>query len=270
MKIKVLVDNNTLTGSYYTGEPGFSLWIECGGRNILFDCGYSDLFLRSARRMKLPAPDTIVLSHGHSDHTWGLFELIKEMSESGTTARPRLILHPEALGRKRLHGHEAGIIVERGALADYFDLRPTKEPLEIAEKLFWLGEIEPAVHPRKALGEKLSGGEWEPDYCVDDSALVYDGKDGLVIITGCSHSGICNIVEQARRLTGKRRLADIIGGFHLRSGSDEEMSPVISYLEKEPPARMHPCHCSCQRARLALAAKFESGEVGVGTELDFD
>ena len=112
-------------------------------------------------------------------------------------------------------------------------MRPSREVLEIAEKLYWLGEIEPLVTPRRVLGEMLDeNGGWRPDECLDDSALVYDGADGLVIITGCSHSGICNIVEQAKRATGREKIADVIGGFHLRSGSDEEMRPVPLVLRK--------------------------------------
>ena len=272
LKISVLVDNNALIGRYFLAEPGFSLWIECGGKKILFDAGYSGIFLRNARLMGIDAaaPDTVVLSHGHSDHTWGLSALISERTARGMKDRPALVCHPGALARKKLRGADAGMIIAPEVLGSFFDLRPSREVMEIAENLYWLGEIEPLVTPRGTLGEAMDeGGEWRPDGCFDDSALVYDGADGLVIITGCSHSGICNIVEQAKRATRREKIADVIGGFHLRSGSEEEMRPVLSYFEKAAPHNVHACHCTCFAARAALAAKFAADELGVSSVFEF-
>ena len=73
MKLTVLVDNNTFIDEYYFGEPGVSYYIEDGGAKILFDCGYSDVFMANAEKMgiDLGKVDTIVFSHGHNDHTRG-------------------------------------------------------------------------------------------------------------------------------------------------------------------------------------------------------
>lgn len=272
LKISVLVDNNALIGRYFLAEPGFSLWIECGGKKILFDAGFSGIFLDNARLMGIDAaaPDLLVLSHGHSDHTWGLSALIRERSARGMRDRPAFVCHPGALGRKKLRGADAGMIIAPEVLGSFFDLRPSRKVEEVAENLYWLGEIEPRVTPRGTLGEVQDEcGGWRADQCSDDSALVYDGADGLVIITGCSHSGICNIVEQAKRVTGRENIADIIGGFHLRSGSDEEMRPVLSYFEKAAPHKIHACHCTCFAARAALAARFGADELGVSSVLEF-
>ena len=271
LKISVLVENNALIGRYFLAEPGFSLWIECGGKKILFDVGFSGIFLDNARLMGIDAaaPDLLVLSHGHSDHTWGLSALIRERAARGMMDNPALVCHPAALERKKLHGADAGMIIAPEVLDSFFDLRPSREAAVIAENLYWLGEIEPRVTPRRTIGEVKDGrGEWRADPCFDDSALVYDGAEGLVIITGCSHSGICNIVEQAKRVTGRGEIADIVGGFHLRSGSDEEMRPVLSYLGKAAPRKVHACHCTCFAARAALAAKFGTDELGVGSVLE--
>ena len=151
---------------YFLAEPGFSLWIECGGRKILFDAGYSGIFLRNARLMGIDAaaPDTVVLSHGHSDHTWGLSALISERTARGMKDRPALVCHPGALARKKLRGADAGMIIAPEVLGSFFDLRPSREVMEIAENLYWLGEIEPLVTPRGTLGEAMDeGGEWRPD-----------------------------------------------------------------------------------------------------------
>jgi 7,8-dihydropterin-6-yl-methyl-4-(beta-D-ribofuranosyl)aminobenzene 5'-phosphate synthase len=79
LELSVLVDNNTLIDRYFQGEPGVSYHLQDGGTNILFDAGYSDAFIRNAEKMgiHLLDIDVVVLSHGHLDHTWGLYHLIK-------------------------------------------------------------------------------------------------------------------------------------------------------------------------------------------------
>ena len=73
MKIHVLVDNNTLVDRYYLAEPGFSVLIEVEGLRVLFDTGYSDIFLRNAQKMGLNLThlDYVALSYSHLDHPWG-------------------------------------------------------------------------------------------------------------------------------------------------------------------------------------------------------
>ncbi len=272
LKITVLVENTAPFGRYFLAEQGLSLWIECGGKKILFDTGFSGIFLGNARLMGIDAatPDIVALSHGHSDHTWGLGALIRERAARGTEGAPALVCHPQALARKRIDGEDAGILVAPEILGSFFALAPSRGPVEIAERLLWLGEIEPRVTPRVPLGERLDGNEWTPDLCLDDSALAYSGEEGLVVITGCSHSGICNIVEQARRVTGRGDIAAIIGGFHLRGGDEEMTASVLSYLKEAAPRRVHACHCTCLAARAALASCFAPDETCVGSVFEFN
>ena len=74
MKLTILTDNTTRIDEYYLGEPGVSYYIEDGERKILFDTGYSDVYLQNAKKLgiDLKQVDTVVLSHGHNDHTRGL------------------------------------------------------------------------------------------------------------------------------------------------------------------------------------------------------
>ena len=83
-----------------------------------------------------------------------------------------------------------------------------------------------------------------PDFLPDDSALVYNGREGLIIITGCSHAGICNIISQARKITGVDRVADIIGGLHLLEPPAEQLQATVDYLKKIKLSRLHACHCT--------------------------
>ena len=101
MKVTVLVDNNTLIDHYFFAEPGLSLLIEDDETTVLFDTGYSDIFLKNAFKMEkdLTNLDYLVLSHNHLDHTWGLEPLVKYFTElkieKRVFNRPSLVAHPE-------------------------------------------------------------------------------------------------------------------------------------------------------------------------------
>lgn len=74
MKLTILADNNTSIDKYYLGEPAFCVYVEASGQKILFDTGYSDVFLQNAKKagIDLSQAGYVVLSHGHNDHTWGV------------------------------------------------------------------------------------------------------------------------------------------------------------------------------------------------------
>ncbi len=97
MKLRVLVDNNTIIDEYYLGEPGVSYYIEDGSDIILFDTGYSSVFLENASRMNvdLNKVNKIVISHGHNDHTGGLKYFFNKKSNT------ELIAHPDCFNYKR-------------------------------------------------------------------------------------------------------------------------------------------------------------------------
>ena len=103
MKLKVLVENNTLIDRYFRGEPGVSFFIEDGSKKILFDVGYSGLFIENAFKMGIDLLDIdfVVLSHGHLDHSWGLDPLIRMHTEANIEnidhKKPTLVAHPYAL-----------------------------------------------------------------------------------------------------------------------------------------------------------------------------
>lgn len=271
LDLTILTDNNTIIDRYYLGEPGLSFWLECGGKKFLFDTGYSDVFIRNAALMgiELTRMDGLIYSHGHNDHTWGTHSLVALFDRLAVERRPLLVAHPLAFENK-VHGRlTIGVMMGAEALGNYFELALSAEPRELAPRLWWLGEIPAAVTPRRAVGKiKDSRGERD-DYCLDDSALAYAGEDGLVIITGCSHSGICNIIERARDVTGERRVADVVGGFHLLSCSGGEMAEISAYMKMVGVTRLHPCHCTDFAAKAALARDFSVAEGGVGLRLNY-
>lgn len=275
LKIKVLVDNNTFIDRYFTGEPGFCLWLEEGGKKILFDTGYSGAFIQNANLMgiDLLKVDDVVLSHGHYDHTWGMTHLISlRASRNAKNFKPNLTAHPYVLERKLSgrRGIDIGSMLSHEILDIYFNATYSKKPVRITDKIIWTGEIPRVIEKDKAVGKRFVNGAFEDDYCCDDSALVYEARNGIVIMTGCSHAGICNVIDYARKITGQDKILDIIGGFHMLDMPKKALNDAIDFMSKNPPCVMHPCHCTDLKAKIEMAKTLNIEETGVGLELRFD
>lgn len=264
MKLTLLTDNHTYIDQYYLGEPAFSCWIEAEGQTFLFDTGYSDVFARNAEKMGLSvsALSAVVLSHGHNDHTGGLTALGEALGER----RLKLIAHPAVFARKFSDGLEIGCPVPEETLRRHFTPRLTAQPLWLTEHLAFLGEIPEGPERRRVSGTLADG---SPDLCLDDSALAYAGREGLYLVTGCSHSGICNIAEYAKQVTGKQKILGIIGGFHLFENNPRSRE-TAAYLEKENIPELWPCHCTAFCVRAELSRRMNVREAGVGLTLDWE
>lgn len=278
MKLTVLVDNNTLIDRYFLGEPGLSFLIEDSGKRVLFDAGYSGVFLENARRMELTLHDldSVVLSHGHLDHAWGLSALMAHLAERACEglpiSRPEFTAHPHALDPKRVPDvPRIGLTLSRDALSGFFDLRLTREPYMLTENLAFLGEIPRkfAFEPVSHRAERLTENGPVKDDLLDDTGLCARTKDGLLVITGCAHAGVCNTVEHAREVMGEERVSAVIGGFHLLDASKERLAAVAAYLGALKLQALYPCHCVDLVAKIALAQTCPVGEAGSGLSLSF-
>ena len=263
LSLTVLVDNTTLTDHDFCGEAGLSFLLETAGKKILFDTGLSGLFLINAEKMGIgfPDPDVVVLSHGHIDHTGGLPALTRHMAHKAPEGRqprvPELIAHPRCFWPKEKENLKNGSVVSEEEARRQFPVNLSDKPVWITDDLVFLGEI-----PRRFAFEKgdpanriLHGphGTIEPDCLLDDTALAFRSAEGLVIITGCSHAGICNITEYAREVCGERKVTDIIGGLHLLSPEPKRLARTGKYLNRLHLNALHACHCTALPAKLALA-----------------
>lgn len=277
MELTVLVDNNTLIDRYFLAEPGLSFLIEDETLSVLFDTGYSDIFIKNANKMgkDLTHLDFIVLSHSHLDHTWGIEPMIRYLTEleieHHSFSRPALVAHPECLTGVSAFGlREIGSLISKDRLAKHFDLHLSKAPQFLSENLIFLGEI-----PRTNEFEDLQpigrkDGSNEDDRIIDDSALVYKTSNGLVIITGCSHAGICNIIEYAKTVCNDQRILDVVGGFHLLNPPKKQLEGTMSYFKKLCATGVHACHCTDLASKIALAGVTNIEEVGVGLSLKYN
>ncbi len=266
MKLTVLVDNNTFIDMYYLGEPGVSYYIEDEGTKILFDTGYSDIYLSNAKKLNinLGKIDKLVISHGHDDHTKGLKYYFKDKKNI------ELIAHPDCFNYKEdSTGLYIGSPYKREELSKLCQLNLSKKPIEVSKNITYLGEI-PTLNdfePRYSIGKSIIENEKIGDTLLDDSAIVYKSKEGLFVITGCSHSGICNIIEYAKRVCNDNRIYGVIGGFHLFD-KNERLYKTIEYLKLNNIKYLYPCHCVSLKAKVEMAKQLEIKEVGVGLEIE--
>lgn len=276
MQLRVLVDNNSLIDRYFLAEPGLSFYINDDGHELLFDLGYSDIFYQNGIKMglNLVGVSDVIISHGHLDHTWGLDPFVRILNElqfeNRGVKKPRLIAHPEAFTSVLGEGtSEFGSLMSQDKLAKHFDLHLSTKPVWVTPRLVWLGEI-----PRKFDFENLQKfgrkeGATGEDHVPDDTALVYMSQQGLVIITGCSHSGICNITEYAKKICNDNRVADIIGGLHLMDPEPIQLEGTLDYVQNLGLEKIHACHCTDLNSKIALSSVVKVEEVGVGLQLEY-
>ena len=269
MKLTVLVDNHTYIDRYYLGEPAVSYLIEDGARVVLLDVGYSDVFIENAARMgiDLNRVTDIVLSHGHNDHTGGLSAFFARFSQ-----RVRLFAHPNALLSKRAEGLDIGCPLSLEELREHTDVRLVTKPFALSEHVTILGEI-PRVYAfeaGRAVGETQSacGCCWETDELADDTSLALTLPEGVFVVTGCAHAGVCNTVAYAKQVAGKERVTGVLGGFHLFEEGDA-LTQTIRTLSELDVERVYPAHCTSLAVKSRLFAALATTEVGVGMTLEW-
>lgn len=249
MKINVLVENQAGKVSCHDckAEWGLSFFIEYNGTHVLFDTGHTDLYVHNARHLDVPLEktDVVALSHYHWDHVGGL-------RFSPFNDKKKVVLHPDAPGKMADD--------ERQALEEKFSPVFSTGPYELAPGAFFLGEI-----PRAMPFEK---GMYKDDPMKDDTALAFVADDKTIVVTGCSHSGICNITRYAAEVTGKPVHA-VMGGFHLLDGESETLRSTIDFFKKENIPHLHPMHCVDFQSQVIMAHELGSHKLSVGDELIF-
>ncbi len=237
VEIKIIFDNK-LTLDGLTPEWGFSCLIKVGNESILFDTGgNADIFISNFNKMNIdPASiNTVMISHDHWDHTAGIEEFY------GLNKKPPLyLLSSFSEGTKNSAG-------QAGA-----NISPIDKPTEILPGCLTTGEM-----PTNRAN-------------LYEHSLFINSDKGTIIITGCAHAGIVNIIEKCREMLGNE-IYYVLGGFHLFETPEDEVQAIVRGCLDLNINYISPCHCTGETAINMFHKSFGTRfiDIGAGTEIDF-
>jgi 7,8-dihydropterin-6-yl-methyl-4-(beta-D-ribofuranosyl)aminobenzene 5'-phosphate synthase len=242
---------------------------------VLLDAGMTPTcFLYNAKVLgiDLTRIESVVLSHGHLDHFGGLMAFLGK-AKKGIA----LVLHPDVFREQRINAPAAGLLQEMPSL-DETALKETGASIRKARGASTLasghvlvtGEVERVTDFEKGFpwAEAKVNGKWVVDPFHDDQGVAVKVKGkGLVVIGGCSHAGIINIVRYAQKLTRTEKVHAVLGGFHLSGKLFEPIiGPTIEEMKKIGPDMVVPMHCTGWKAinqfALEMPEQFRLNSVG--------
>lgn len=259
MKITILTEN--CASGKFLAEHGLSYYIE-HDTQLLFDSGHSDVFLQNAKKLNIDIDQvaTVVLSHGHWDHGDGL----KFISDK------KLICHPDVFQKRYRKGGKENIGLELSfnELKSKFDIVYTRLPYEITKDILFLGEI-PRLNSFEAQTTTFELDDKKEDFVIDDSGLVIKLENEIIVISGCAHAGICNIIEYAKKISGINKIRAVIGGFHLKY-NNQQTQETIKFIKTQDIKEIFPSHCTELPALSAFYNEFNIRQLKSGMILNFD
>ncbi len=268
------------------GEWGYAALVEVDGKRILFDTGARPrTVLENARELgiDLSTVEDVVLSHNHGDHTGGLLTLRRELAKASPSALGRAHVGEGIFSpRPSPRGEGNGLLPDKAAYeASGARFVVHDGPFELLPGVWLTGPV-PRVHPEKnySPGGVLGLGASEaPDTIPEDSSLVIATQDGVVVLSGCGHAGIVNIVERARGIAGAAPLLAVIGGLHTFEASDEALAWTGAKLKAAGIRYLLAAHCTgieatfrlrrelgLERATAVVAAVGSSFTLGAGID----
>lgn len=266
--VTILADNRAAYG--LEAEHGLSLWIETAGHKILFDTGRGEAMLHNAETLgiDLGQADSIVLSHGHYDHTGNVAQALSR------ARRARLYLHQDALlSRFSIHDMPKQIGMSEAAQEAVRALSHLRRiwvslPTELSESVMLTGPV-----PRLSEYEDTGGPFFLDeagkltDVIADDLSFWVRTRAGLVVCLGCCHAGIINTLRYAVEISGEPRILAVIGGMHLSHTSPDRLDRTVEALKAYGVSYLCPCHCTGESAmselRQRLGTSVQPGFAGM-------
>lgn len=263
--VKVTVLSTMLADLGNIGEWGFAALVEVDGYRLLFDTGArEDTVLRNAEALKvdLSSVTDVLLSHNHPDHTGGLLKLRETLRAKNPAALSRVHVAPGIFLPRRAPGRgdaEANRMVAA---------RPAYEALggQIVEHAraeaiapgVWLTGPVTRRHPDERNYPQgvtiLAAAGPVEDSVPEDMSLVVDGKDGLVVLTGCGHAGIANILSQAREMLPGASVKAVLGGLHVYNAEEKRLAWTAEQMRQAGVRHLMGAHCTGIESLFRLRA----------------
>jgi 7,8-dihydropterin-6-yl-methyl-4-(beta-D-ribofuranosyl)aminobenzene 5'-phosphate synthase len=248
-----------------------SLWIEADGRRSLFDTGQGPALASNAASVgvDLRNTDSLVLSHGHSDHTGGVAYVLRTAGPIDTYCHPAVVLPRYSIRNRtpRQIQMPAPSMVAIDSLSHH-NLYWVQQPIRLSDTIGLTGPI-----PRETSFEGMGGpfyldpGGRRVDAMDDELALWVRTDAGLVVCVGCCHAGVVNTLNYILRLNPGSKIRAVIGGMHLMNASEIRLGQTISALQSLEPDLVVPCHCtgegSMKRMKAAFADRTRCGHSGL-------
>jgi 7,8-dihydropterin-6-yl-methyl-4-(beta-D-ribofuranosyl)aminobenzene 5'-phosphate synthase len=256
------LSENTSAKPGFAAEWGLSVLIRVDDLDILFDTGANTAAVENAKifPVELRHLHSLVLSHGHADHTGGLRQVLKAAGPKKIFAHPDI--WRSKYTKRPYQDSEAYIGIpfarqELESLGASFTF--SKKPQQITKNVMTTGEV-PMVTKYEAIEPNLlvSGPNgMEPDPLDDDLSLIITSEKGLIVILGCAHRGMINHILHARKLTGVDKVYAVIGGTHLGPASEERLRNAIRDLHEMDVKKIGVSHCTGFHAAAELERSFK-------------
>ena len=240
MKITILANNTAKEG--YSEEHGLSIYIKTLNHNILFDVGYTDVFLKNAKKIGIDLNDVkyIILSHGHYDHTGGLRYL------HNIDSLKTIYLHKDAFIPK----------YKKESVDKYNGIPYAEDELKLLSKFYkktsGFTKIETGIYTLS----DIKNNSMDPRYTVnnriddfhDEQILIIEEQDGLTLFMGCSHFGVVNGVKAVMNRFQGKPIKNLVAGMHLGSKTKDEIQDIAKSFDELGVHQIIPLHCTGELA----------------------
>ena len=252
LKIKILSEN-TVYKRNLRAEHGLSFYFEYGDKKYLFDTGQGLVLKDNADQLDIDLKeiDTVILSHGHDDHTGGLKELLKINPSINVAAHPDLFIP-----KYKIENNKNQFIGTDVKIRD-INFINAREKEEVSRGINISKDVK--VKDNSSFKKRYiikDNKQEKVDKFNDEISLYIETEKGLVILLGCSHKGIVNIIKDIKERTNQR-IAGILGGLHLKHSSGQEVIEIMNYFDSINFDLLVPVHCTGREVAMLFKDHFE-------------